>query len=335
MISSVRPSAKYSFAGSPWFTSGRTAMVKPVRPGRVHHQAAAMATSTRAATAPAVQRIRLGRAVRSGGPSGMSEAGSAASRCRTTGRYPPFGRSIIQGSWLPSAWVVLFQPGPQPDGLRADDRVELRVVVCLPPEHLVGDHRFLELAVPALQVPLDEKSKKPGQPFVSSKAGARQHALQRLTNRVLPDGVGFHGFGKNTLISASFTGVQPRFNPFVPFRRPAGSPFLTATGTAPVSRKRAYGQNNSRPTEGRTWCLRVGAHRVRGRVWSGNRPSPSPTAPGAESPAAYRIRGRGVGQARSPARRRGRDHSRRAARRDHDAYRGVREDSSSAAIRRA
>ena len=104
MISSVRPSAKYSFAGSPWFSSGSTAMVNACRLGRVHHHAAAIATSTRAATAPAVQRIRLSRAARSGRPGGMSVAGSTASRCRTTGRYPPFGRSIIQGSWLPSAW---------------------------------------------------------------------------------------------------------------------------------------------------------------------------------------------------------------------------------------
>lgn len=69
-----------------------------------------------------------------------------------------------------------------------DVRVELRVEVGLPPEHLMGDHRLLELAVSPLQVPFDEKSRKPGRPFVSQKAGARQHALERLANRVAPDG---------------------------------------------------------------------------------------------------------------------------------------------------
>ena len=38
-----------------------------------------------------------------------------------------------------------------------------------------------------------------------------------------------------------------------------------------VTGKRAYGQNSSRSSEGRTWCLRVGAHRVRRRVWRSTR----------------------------------------------------------------
>ena len=190
-------------------------MVNACRLGRVHHHADAIATS-RSAT-PAVQRIRLSRAARSGGPGGMSVPGTAVSRCRTTACTSPFGRSITRDP-VAVGLIAFFQPGSQPDGLRAYDRVELRVVVRLPPEQLVGDHRFLEFAVPALQVPLDEKSKKPGEPFVSSKAGTRQHALQRLTNRVLPDGVGFHNFWKNTLVFGQVHGLSnPPFNPFLLF----------------------------------------------------------------------------------------------------------------------
>src|SRR5207249_1515756 len=56
--------------------------------------------------------------------------------------------------------VILGQPRPKSSGLSTDDRVLLRVVIGLAVKHLDSDHRFLELVVPTLEVPLHQKPQK-------------------------------------------------------------------------------------------------------------------------------------------------------------------------------
>ena len=51
--------------------------------------------------------------------------------------------------------VILEQPSTEPSGFAAYCGVLLRVITGLAPEYLNADDRFLEVAVPAFQMPLD------------------------------------------------------------------------------------------------------------------------------------------------------------------------------------
>lgn len=74
--------------------------------------------------------------------------------------------------------IVLIEAGPKADGFGSDDSIDSRIEPRLATEHFHAKHRLLELAIPALEVALDDKLQELGQPLVSREAAARQHAIQ-------------------------------------------------------------------------------------------------------------------------------------------------------------
>src|SRR5437879_3426266 len=89
-----------------------------------------------------------------------------------------FGHFDRQRIALAFSQIILAQPGPEPAGFGPHDWILLGIVTRRAAENFDRDQGFLQLLVPALQMPLHYEPQKPGQPLVAREAGARQDPFQ-------------------------------------------------------------------------------------------------------------------------------------------------------------
>src|SRR5262245_55955140 len=92
----------------------------------------------------------------------------------------------VDDDWVPYplAGIVLCQACPQTAGFGSYDRVQLRIKIRLPAEHLHTNDGFLQLTIFPIELVFDHKAQEFGHPLVPDESRTGQDFLQFLAHLV-------------------------------------------------------------------------------------------------------------------------------------------------------